>query len=275
RHYWWSNSIRMIQPLALLSFLLAIVYAVPDEEFQESLLALSFAETLPSEKRDEFRRIFLDKDLNESERGLKMKGLMSTLDQEQVDAYEGLKSALRKIKGNGDQELPHLSTENQLLLKKYDALAAEKKQLSIDADHASLMKMLGEERLLRASQIVFIESLPPETRIKFSRIQFDESLSKDEQLERCAKIAATLPNKSKRFFEHIRRQQIKFHEDREARIAKMNPKAKQAMKKIEQLDAQMKQTFNESKNKDEFANYITKRAIRRLFGALANAPSAD
>lgn len=74
------------------------------------MLALSFAETLPSEKRDEFRRIFLDKNLNESERGLKMKALMSTLDQEQVDAYEGLKSALRKIKENGDQEVTFKET---------------------------------------------------------------------------------------------------------------------------------------------------------------------
>lgn len=43
-------------------------------------------------------------------------------------------------------------------------------------------------------------------------------------------------------------------------IAKMDPKAKQAMKKIEQIDAQMKQTFNESKNKHE-VNYDNYKAF--------------
>lgn len=81
------------------------------------------------------------------------------------------------------------------------------------------MKMLGEERLLRASQIVFIESLPQEKRLQFSKIHFDETLDKDKQLEECAKIAATLPDKSKRFFEHIKRQQLKFEEERKARVS--------------------------------------------------------
>ncbi|VDM41638.1 unnamed protein product [Toxocara canis] len=205
----------MFATFVTISLLFIIVNTVADEQNRQSMM---FVEMLPKTKQEQFRNIFADEKLSESERGNKLKEFLETLDEKQRVAYEILTNALRKIKENGVRELPQLSAENQLLLKKYDELAARKKRLTTDAKHESLMKILGEEKLLEASKVAFAESLPDGVRTRFAKIHFDKSLSEPERLQQFEDVASTLPQDSKRFYDHIKWQNQKFQADREAMV---------------------------------------------------------
>uniref|UniRef100_A0A0M3KJP6 Protein CASP n=1 Tax=Anisakis simplex TaxID=6269 RepID=A0A0M3KJP6_ANISI len=102
---------------------------------------------LSAEKRAEFRDIFTKKNLNATERATKLKAFLETLDDKQLVAYEHFRDALRNVQSNATK-LPHLSAENQLLLKKYDALEEEKKRLSVDAKQAHLVILIRCESFL-------------------------------------------------------------------------------------------------------------------------------
>ncbi|VDK31305.1 unnamed protein product [Anisakis simplex] len=125
------------------------------------------------------------------------------------------------------------------------------------------MKILGEEKILKASQMVFVESLPDETKKKFMEISFDKGLTPQEQIIEYDKVAKTLSEKNQRFYENIKHQLLKRDADRAETIAKLDPKSRETIQKLEKIDQQVQQLFREAKNKKQVIESI--KFISSLF----------